>query len=256
MTKHIRTAIVVALLALIHQTALAAAPPNATARTGALRAGREPVKLTLDVTGASTLVLSVSGRFGGQAVWGEAVLIGCDGSQARLADLKPVSANVPLTQKPAKVGKTQFSHGVGANGFSFIEYVLAGKFVRFEAMVGLAGADDKRSTAVFEARNGEGFAWQRTLEQLKRGFTRECFASLRRTAREAKADALDRRAQQRQLPALPRRASRTCRRARPSSRGQQGQRVHRLPHAHHALRGHGPQRPLDAAAHARHDAGL
>lgn len=172
--------------------ALCAAPPQpGSARSAPLQPGHEPVRLALDLAGSNTLVLTVTGRFSGQAIWGEPLLFALDGSQTRLVDLKPVSTNVPLALRPAKVDKTEFAHAVGANGFSVLEYALAGKFARFEARVGLAGSDDKRSAAVFEARNAEAFAWQQSAEQLKRGFTRECLASLRHAAQDASAGQLE-----------------------------------------------------------------
>ena len=53
--------------------------------------------------------------------------------------------------------------------------------------------------------------------------------------------------------ALPRKLCQKSRRTRPSSAGQQGKRVHRLPHAHDAVCGDGPHRPLDAAARSGRD---
>lgn len=175
----------------------------ASAKSGVLTGGAPAQRLTLEVTNAKTLALLATGYSWGQAVWGEPVLIDKDGKQTKLTALTPLSASVSWGQfslnhgpdhKPLNVGGRTFAFGLFAHADSEVVYDLAGRFTRFEAWVGINHTAENRGRVIFEARNTEDWAWRQTLAQLRRGFTRDCLASLRRAlADTANPTALDAR---------------------------------------------------------------
>ncbi len=179
----------------------------AAVRSQPLRGGDPAAKLTLDLAGTTTLVLRATGYSWGQAAWGEPVLVAADGATTRLADLKPesvrvgwgaFSVNTGPDGKPLAVAGRVFAHGLFAHADSHVLYRLPKPFARFEAWVGVNDTAGKQGRVVFEAQDGEAFARQRRLDELRRGFTPSCLESLRRAldrhaadpSRTARADAL------------------------------------------------------------------
>lgn len=174
--------------------ALAASLPvagatNRVARSGEMLGGKPARQLLFDVTGVKTLVLSASGHSWGQAVWGEPVLVSADGARTRLTDLPPAAAQVGWGEfstnrgpdgQALKIAGRVFTNGFFAHADSFLSFDLDAKFVRFESWVGINDTSRKQGKVVFEARDKEGFEWQQLVERMRRGFTRDCLASLRR----------------------------------------------------------------------------
>ncbi len=177
------------MLGLLTAVVPAAAQDRAVSARRGLRGGQPAQRLTLDVSGTDTLVLAATGHSWGQAVWGEPVLVGSDGSTTRLADLKPESARVGWGQfsvnrgpdgKPLKVADREFAHGLFAHADSSVVYRIGKRFARFEAWVGVSATAGDKGRVLFEALDREAFEWRREREQFRNGFTRDCLASLRR----------------------------------------------------------------------------
>ena len=148
----------------------------------ALKGGDEPQQLTLDVSGMERLALVATGYSWGQAVWGEAKLIAADGSEKKLADLKPVSVRVGWGSftlnagpdgKPLKVGTRQFAHGLFAHADSEVLYQLDRKYVRFEAWVGVNQTAGKQGSIKLKAADGKLAVFLQRLDAASRAFTRE-----------------------------------------------------------------------------------
>jgi len=131
------------------------------------RGGAKPQKLSVDVTGLKTLGLTATGYSWGQAVWGEAVLIDAKGAQTRLADLKPVSVRVGWGTfsrnkgpdgKGLSIGGVKIAHGLFAHADSRLLYRLDGKYVRFEALVGINRTAGEKGSVVFKVFDAESLA--------------------------------------------------------------------------------------------------
>ena len=187
-------ALLALVLALAPSLTRAATVTNPVVRSSALLGGKPAQKFTANITGWKTLVLAASGYSWGQAVWGEPVLIKADGSQTKLTDLKPASVQVGWGEfsvnhgpdhKQLKVAERQFAHGLFAHADSAVVYQLDGQFTRFESWVGINHTANNQGQVVFEVRDRDGLLWQQTADRLRRGFTRECLASLRRTLDQA-----------------------------------------------------------------------
>ncbi len=187
-----------AALALLLCVSPARAGATAAAKSGALAGGAPAQPLALDVTKVKTLVLMATGYSWGQAVWGEPTLIDKDGKKTKLTALTPLSSRVSWGQfsinhgpdrKPLNIGGRALAFGLFAHADSEIVYDLAGRFTRFEALVGINHTAENRGRVVFEVRSAEDWAWQQTLAQLRRGFTRDCLASLRRALADAASPA-------------------------------------------------------------------
>jgi hypothetical protein len=187
--------IVPVLALMVAATWPAAAAPAASGkgtsvRCGPLHGGEAAKKLALDITGEDELVLMATGYSWGQAVWGEPVLVSRDGTSTKLTELRPVSAQVgwgafSVNQgpdgKPLSVAGRVFAHGLFAHADSAVVYALGGRYARFEAWVGISDTANRNGRVVFEARDRAGFEREQARGQLRRGFTRECLASLRRS---------------------------------------------------------------------------
>jgi hypothetical protein len=166
-----------------------AAPPGPMSRCGPLRGGEPAQRLVLDVTGRDDLALVATGHSWGQAVWGEPVLVGSDGSVTPLAVVKPVSTQVGWGTfsvsrgpdgKPLSVAGRVFAHGLFAHADSVVVYALGGRYARFEAWVGVSDTAGANGRVVFEAQDRAAVERQRVLDELRRGVTRPCLESLGR----------------------------------------------------------------------------
>jgi len=70
-----------------HASPTGGAAKALVARCGPLHGGEAAKRLTLDVAGLDELALVASGYSWGQAVWGEPVLVGRDGTTTKLTEL-------------------------------------------------------------------------------------------------------------------------------------------------------------------------
>lgn len=179
--------ILMAVLSLVSFTASAVPVHSVSSRP--IKGGQPAAKIELDVTGVQTLLLTATGYSWGQAVWGEAVLVDAGEKSVRLVDLRPEEVKVGWGEfsvnhgpdgQPLRIADRTLAHGLFAHADSRVAYRLDGKFTRFQAWVGVNHTAAEKGVVVFTACNEEALAWQRTVEQLRTGFTRPCLASLRR----------------------------------------------------------------------------
>ncbi len=132
------------------QVAPAAAGP---VTTPVIRGGQRPRKMTIAVKGWDDLILIVTDAGDGincdNAIWGNAKLYDAAGKVTYLDKLRPAMANVGHgrfvvkareMRNPAIVGAARFSKFMKAHAPSVVHYKIAGRFSRFEAMVGVEGA--------------------------------------------------------------------------------------------------------------------
>lgn len=120
---------------------------------------------TVDLKGCDKLVLITSGGPDGSsydhAVWANARLITADGSSVWLDQIpfeygtagwdKP-RKNVNANGKPIKIADKSYEHGVFCHANGVLVYPVKGKYVRFEAEVGIDAGSQKGST-FFQALN-------------------------------------------------------------------------------------------------------
>ncbi|MHC4200274.1 MAG: NPCBM/NEW2 domain-containing protein, partial [Planctomycetota bacterium] len=129
--------------------------------TRTVRGGEEALHLAVDVSGLKEMwLLATSGGddyHHDRAAWGEPVLIDGKGKRTSVAGLKPVSTklgwgklvvNAGLSGGPLRIGRRTFKRGLVAHAPSALRFKLDGRFVRFEASVGIgAGAGTNGSSA-------------------------------------------------------------------------------------------------------------
>lgn len=126
------------------------------------RGGEAADRVSLDVQGLARLCLRATigpdDYHHDQAVWGEPVLIDHAGNVTRLVDLEPASVSVgwgnlltsvDLAGNPLRVGERTFEHGFWAHAPSRLEFDLGGRFVRFEAWVGICAAAGGNGSSEF-----------------------------------------------------------------------------------------------------------
>ena len=118
-----------------------------------------------DLKGCDKLVLITSGGPDGSsydhAVWANARLIAADGSSVWLDQIpfeygiagwdKP-RMNINVSGKPIQIGGKTYEHGVFCHADGMLVYPVNGKYVRFEAEVGIE-AGSKRGSTYFKALN-------------------------------------------------------------------------------------------------------
>ncbi len=151
-------------------TNLQAAPKTRTASPAATSkikiGGQKPEQLTASVAGFDSMALTAMGYSWGQAVWGNAVLIDAKGAKTKLVDLKPVSVRVGWgdfslnkgpDNSPLSVGGVKMAHGLFAHANSAVVYKLAGKYVRFEAQVGINRTASTKGSVLFRVFDGKAF---------------------------------------------------------------------------------------------------
>jgi len=141
-----------------------AAKPFRPVETGVMRGGQAPARLQVDVRGVKSLYLVAT--IGGdtyssdQAIWAEPVLIDKAGKATPLTTLKPVSASVGwgrlvidadrTGRKGLRIGKQSFARGFWAHAPSMLGFRLDGKYVRFEASVGIDVAAGTNGSVTFK----------------------------------------------------------------------------------------------------------
>ncbi|MCP4374738.1 MAG: hypothetical protein GY794_00950, partial [bacterium] len=139
---------------------------GAAATSEVKQGGDKPQKITANIAGFDSMTLTAEGYSWGQAVWGQALLIDAKGTQTRLADLKPVSTIVGWGRfsrkrgpngRPLSIGGVKIAHGLFAHANSAVVYKLSGKFVRFEAQVGVNHTAGDRGKVVFKVYDSKLF---------------------------------------------------------------------------------------------------
>jgi len=132
--------------------------------SGVVRGNGPGKQVSVNVAGLRIMRLTGAVvRGGGNChIWGDARLIGPDGKETRLCDLKPIAISVGwgrlLRSKnwqnhPLRIGKRTFKHGIWVHAPSDVAYALDGKYERFEAWVGM-DADRATGTARFRVLSG------------------------------------------------------------------------------------------------------
>lgn len=130
-----------------------------------MKAKEKAEPLVANLKGCDKLVLITSGGSDGSdydhAVWGNARLIAADGSSVWLDQVpfeygiagwdKP-RMNINANGKPLKMGGKTYEHGVFCHANGMLVYPLNGKYVRFEAEVGI-DADSGIGSAFFKVAN-------------------------------------------------------------------------------------------------------
>jgi len=128
--------------------------------------GQKPDLLSANVSGFDSLALTAVGYSWGQAVWGNAVLIDAKGAKTKLVDLKPVSVRIGWgafslnkgpDNTPLSVGGVKMAHGLFAHANSVVIYKLSGKYVRFEAQVGINRTASTKGNVLFRIFEGKAF---------------------------------------------------------------------------------------------------
>ena len=150
--RHARWFVMGAVLLAVSMHALAgeAAQGFRPVKTGLVRGGDKPRAIRANVTGLQDLYLVVT--YGGdhywtdQAIWAAPTLVAADGRRVDLTTLEPVRAQVGwgrlyvnTTQRgtPLTIPGKTYAKGFWAHGPSVLHFRLGGKYVRFEAEVGL-----------------------------------------------------------------------------------------------------------------------
>jgi hypothetical protein len=169
-------------------TAIAAQSPakppatsdGAVATSQIKRGGQKPQQLSVKVAGFDTLALTAVGYSWGQAVWGNAVLIDAKGAKTRLVDLKPVSIRVGWgsfsrnkgpDNRPLSIGGVKIPHGLFAHANSAVLYKLSGKYVRFEAQVGINHTARTQGSVVFRVFDAKSFKKSKTFKIIGKSVT-------------------------------------------------------------------------------------
>ena len=119
---------------------------------GYTRKGNEPRRVAVDVSGIERLYLVAhheATKCSIPAVWGEATLIARDGTETRLAALKPTSMKslrgvfARHDGKPLLVGKKTVDHGLYALTPAEVSYDLGKRYVRLETALWISDRADK-----------------------------------------------------------------------------------------------------------------
>ncbi|MBT3198679.1 MAG: hypothetical protein HN350_02085 [Phycisphaerales bacterium] len=144
------------------------APPTAQPSKGfkpfvskLVKGGMAPLKISVPITGEKDLIIvaTVGGDGDGcdHATWANAKLIDANGKVTWLDTLKPKRSQVGWgnldikandTKRPAMIGKEKFSRYIFAHAFSAIYYDIGGKYVKFEATVGVDQRSHRNSGSV------------------------------------------------------------------------------------------------------------
>ncbi len=169
--------------------AAGAADAGPAVRSAPLRGGQAAQRISADLGGARLLALRATGYSWGQAVWGEPLLIAADGSTQRLARLAPEKVHVGWGSfgvgrgpdgRPLSVAGRAMADGFFAHADSHLVFRLDREVVRFESWIGINDTAGPRGEVVFEVCDPAAVEWDLTVARLRRGFTRDCFAWLRR----------------------------------------------------------------------------
>jgi len=137
-----------------------------------VKGGDKPVKISFDLKGSKALVLLASdagdGKSCDQAVWVNAKLIDKKGKETWLDEINPRQKDVGSgkyiakakdKKNPAVVGGKEYERYILAHAPSKLAYKLKGKYVKFEAMVGVdqrIAKNKGKGSVVFSVSNDAG----------------------------------------------------------------------------------------------------
>ena len=115
-----------------------------------LKGGMKPLDISVPITGEKDLILvaTVGGDGDGcdHSAWADAKLIDASGKVTWLDSLRPKRSKIGWgdlqiksndTRRPVIIGDKKFSRYIFAHAFSALYYDIGGKYVRFEATVGI-----------------------------------------------------------------------------------------------------------------------
>jgi len=126
-----------------------------------LRGGMAPLKISVSITGQKDLILVAT--TGGDndscdhSAWANAKLIDASGKVTWLDTIRPKKSQVGWgsldiksneKRRPVIIGKQKFSRYIFAHAFSALYYDIGGKYVRFEASVGVDRRAHRNSGSV------------------------------------------------------------------------------------------------------------
>ncbi|MDP7287251.1 MAG: SUMF1/EgtB/PvdO family nonheme iron enzyme [Phycisphaerae bacterium] len=130
--------------------------------TKVIKGGDQPFKISVDITGAKNLwLLATSGPddyHHDRAAWGSPVLIDAAGKKIDLTTIKPTALtsghgglriNKGLSANVLQIGRKKFKKGLLLHAPSSIHFKLDGKYVRFEAEVGIGAGAGKNGSCTF-----------------------------------------------------------------------------------------------------------
>jgi formylglycine-generating enzyme required for sulfatase activity len=151
--------------------------------SGVIRGGEPAIHISVPVAGEKNLFLYVTGvpdPVGGAGTWAEAQLIGRDGAATRASRLPGLAVlegrhaiDVNLksgVSGPLAIAGRTFSHGIHVYADSKVRLPLEGKFVRFEAWIGIDDWVGRRGNVRFEVLGAAGAARQGLWEIVRRDF--------------------------------------------------------------------------------------
>ena len=130
--------------------------------TKVIKGGNQPLKVSVDISGVKNLWLLAT--VGGddyhhdRAAWGEPVLIDAAGKKTDLTTIKPEAAkaghgglriNKGLSGGVLQIGSKQFKKGFLLHAPSSMHFKLDGKYVKFEALVGIGAGAGKNGSCAF-----------------------------------------------------------------------------------------------------------
>lgn len=155
-------------------------------QSSVMRGGDEAQRMVVGIEGLDEINLVVTGvpdEIWGAATWGDAKLIERDGSVQRLCELKSkevmagrysIDENMYSgVSSPMKINGVQFDHGVHVYAHSRIRVPLKGKYVRFEASIGVDDWVGDHGAVRFEVTDGAGGARFDLWQLLYRDFAEE-----------------------------------------------------------------------------------
>jgi len=129
--------------------------------TKVLKGGMEPLKISVPITGQKDLILvaTTGGDNDGcdHSTWANAKLIDAAGKVTWLDTIKPKVFSVGWgnleiksneKRRPVIIGKQKFNRYIWAHAFSTLHYEIGGKYVRFEASVGVDQRNHRNSGSV------------------------------------------------------------------------------------------------------------
>ena len=127
-----------------------------------MRGGDEAKSVSVDVTGVKVVYLSVTvgpdNYDSDQAIWAEPKLIDRNGKAVDLTTVKPtfhkvgwgrLFINTNQNKQPLRIADERFTKGFWAHGPSVLQFDLGGKYVRFEARVGIDTGAGSKGSVVF-----------------------------------------------------------------------------------------------------------
>jgi len=131
-----------------------------------VKGGQAPVKISADISGVKDLwLLATSGPddyHHDRAAWGSPVLIDAAGNKTDLTTIKPIAAkaghgglrvNTGLSGGVLQIGSRKFKKGFMIHAPSSMHFKLDGKYVRFEALVGIGAGAGKNGSCTFRVLN-------------------------------------------------------------------------------------------------------